>query len=73
MNGMKSAATIRQPAPPARPDDWGNEPCLPSDLHAMREGDRADAEGRLISDAAVGRKLRQLVRKLQCERAGGSR
>ena len=54
-------------------EDWGNEPCLPSDLHAMREGDRAAAEGRLISDAVVGRHLRQLVRRLQRERDGGSK
>ncbi len=69
---MRNAATVRQPVPPAQPNDWGNEPCLPGDLHAMREGDRAMAEGRLISDATVGRKLRQLA-KLQRERAGGSK
>ncbi len=60
---MKSATTTQQPAtPPPENNDWGDEPCLPSDLHAMREGERAAAERRLIPDAAIGRMLRQRER-----------
>ena len=75
MNGMKSAATIRQTAPQTAnaAADWHNEPWLLSDLEASREGDRAMAEGRCISDAAMGRKLRAFKRKLQVQRDGGSK
>lgn len=75
MNGMKSAATIRQSAPQTAPaaDDWANEPWLLSDLEAAREGDRAMKEGLCISDAEMGRQLRALKRKLERQRGGGSK
>ena len=68
---MRNAARARENAPPTQSDDWGNELPLPGDLHAMRQGDRDMAEGRLIPDAAIGRMLRRLARKRQL--AGGSK
>ena len=63
---MRTAATIRQPvtAQPRRKTlDWRDEPLLPSDIEAMREGDRAMAEGRLIPHAQVMAELAEIRRQ----------
>ena len=63
---MRTAATIRQPvtAQPRRKTlDWRDEPLLPSDIEAMREGDRAMAEGRLIPHEQVRREIDEARRQ----------